>query len=335
MQFAGLDIRREKISACLVDLRGEMTAFDTRELSIGASRGDVLSAIDALLVELMGAAVSPVTALGVGSVGPVVGDEGVIQSIHFPALRGFDIAGYLERVHGIPVTIQTGAVAAAYGEERIARRQQRPATSVAFVVIDYAGIGLGLISGGEGWITDHGGVGELGHLSIDRAGRACECGRRGCLLQYSSGRAVLQALGRLDGDDGAAFARVARNADAGDEAAQAALIEAGDHLAHGIVDADSLLRPGRIVLGSSHPRMADWYLQGVRRHLDGLPDREGGRALRDRLYLSELGTAAICYGAANRELKAFLDAPDAHVKRLGASSADAWSAAEGDRSTAT
>ena len=315
--FVGLDLRREKFTACLIDLHGKITAVTRRAVPLGVSTEEALATIDALIDELVERSDAPVAAIGIGSVGPLTHHDTVIRSRAFTALNDVPIVERLSLRYGVPVALRTGAVVAAYGEERIAAEQKLDATSVAFCVIDYAGIGLGLISAGEGWITDHGGVGELGHVVIERDGRPCTCGRRGCVLQYAAGAALLDALGLEHGKHpGELMASVVNRADKGDAAAQAALIAAGEHLGTALTDMDRLLRPERIVLGASHDGMARWYLAGVMNYVRTLPDIEGERPLSDRLVVSELGSTAIAYGAAVLQLKRALRDPEAVLGNL-------------------
>ena len=43
----------------------------------------------------------------------------------------------------------------------------------------------------------NGALGEIGHMVIERNGRPCTCGRRGCLEQYASARAFVKDTQRL------------------------------------------------------------------------------------------------------------------------------------------
>ncbi len=317
LNFVGLDLRREKFTACLVDLGGRMVAVSTRPVPLGVSTADALAAIDALLDELFARAEAPVAGIGIGSVGPLTARDTMIRSRAFTALNDVPIVARLAEAYGVPVVLKTGAVVAAHGEERVAAEQNRFATSVAFVVIDYAGIGLGLISGGEGWITDHGGIGELGHVVIERGGRQCSCGRQGCLLEYASGAALLELLGiEPDAHPGRLIAGVVQAAEQGDPAAQNALIAVGEHLGTALTDMDRILRPERIVIGASHEGLADWYLRGVMKYVRTLYDTEGERPLWDRLVPAQMGSAAIAYGAGALQLKHALREPDAILDHL-------------------
>lgn len=319
LSFIGLDIRREKFTGTLIDISGKVIVSRSRNLPMGAPTDALLATIDTILDELEAAAPNKVAGIGIGSVGPILPHEGTIRSHNFTALNGVPLVERLSLARGVNVDLQIGAVAAAHGEERLTATPHSVPRSVAFVVIDYAGIGLGLTSGGEGWITEHGGVGELGHVSIERDGRPCTCGRKGCLVQYASGRALLQSLhSDREGDPGAALAHVSDHADTGNAEVQEALLQAGEYLGHGLVDVDRLLRPERVVVGASHDHMADWYLKGVARYVDALPDTPGERPLRERLHTATMGSSAIAYGAAALQLKNFLRAPDSVLDQMPA-----------------
>lgn len=321
VNFIGIDIRREKITAARIDLGGALQKVLVREMAPDASTPDFTAAIEGAIVELKSQAIEPVVAIGVGSIGPVDTHAGVIRSTYFKQLEFLPIVSELERRFGIPVALRIGSVMGAYGEACIAAARATGAPkSVAFVMVDYGGIGLGLISGGSAWLTDHGGVGELGHVVVDLNGPKCECGRRGCLVEYASGRVLVKQLGyhgRNGESEHSWLAQVAVDAESGDRRVQQAVLKAGTFLGCGIADIDRLLRPERIVIGASHEHLAEWYMRGVRAHLESLPDSESGPKLLDRLFLAASGSAAIAYGAAAMQLKHFLRSPSRILDKLG------------------
>ena len=55
------------------------------------------------------------------------------------------------------------------------------------------GVGGGLVLGGELYRGAFGAAAEIGHLRVVPGGRLCGCGNRGCLEQYASGSALVQA----------------------------------------------------------------------------------------------------------------------------------------------
>ncbi|MEO8738229.1 MAG: ROK family transcriptional regulator [Casimicrobiaceae bacterium] len=321
VNFIGLDIRREKITAAMINLGGAMQNVLVREMAPDAATTDFAAAIESAVTELKFRSAAPVVAIGVGSIGPVDAHAGVIRSTYFKQLECLPIVSELERRYDIPTALRVGSVMGAYGEACVAAAQAAVAPkSVAFIMVDYGGIGLGLISGGAAWLTDHGGVGELGHVVVDLNGRQCACGRKGCLVEYASGRVLVKQLGyhgRNGESEHSWLAQVAIDAESGDLRVQQAVLKAGEFLGCGIADIDRLLRPERIVIGSSHEHLAEWYMRGIRTHLEALPDSDSGPRLLDRLFLAANGSAAIAYGAAAMQLKHCLRSPSRMLDQLG------------------
>ena len=62
------------------------------------------------------------------------------------------------------------------------------------------GVGGGLILDGKAW-TGRGGAGEFGHTVVERHGRRCPCGNRGCMEAYA-GRGAMERAAREAQDHG-------------------------------------------------------------------------------------------------------------------------------------
>ena len=88
---------------------------------------------------------------------------------------------------GIPVALTNDANAAAIGEMTygVARGMKN------FIVITLGtGVGSGIVVNGQLVYGCDGFAGELGHTIVRLDGRACGCGRRGCLVSYCSASGV-------------------------------------------------------------------------------------------------------------------------------------------------
>jgi predicted NBD/HSP70 family sugar kinase len=93
---------------------------------------------------------------------------------------------------------------------------------------------------------EQGGVGELGHITLDPDGPPCACGKRGCLEALAADAAVLRAF---QGADGAGeLADVIRAAEAGDTRAQEALARSGHYLGLGLAAIVNMLCPSLIII---------------------------------------------------------------------------------------
>ncbi len=103
----------------------------------------------------------------------------------------------LTQYYNLPIVLDNDANATAIGEMHFGAAK----SFRHFILITLGtGLGSGIIHNGElvyGW---DGLAGELGHICVDRQGRDCACGRKGCLETYVSAnglkRTVFELLAR-------------------------------------------------------------------------------------------------------------------------------------------
>ncbi|MBL7257487.1 ROK family transcriptional regulator [Paractinoplanes lichenicola] len=171
------------------------------------------------------------------------------------------------------------------------------------------GVGGGILVGGQ-LLGGDGGYGcEVGHMLVNPAdGRPCLCGSQGCLEAETGEYALLAAAGRTPGPVGAEAVRaVARDAQAGDPAAAAAVAEIGDWLGIGVANLINLFNPGVVVFGGMlrdvYTAAAPQVSARIARH--AMPvSRE-----RARLTVSALADDATLLGAADLGFAALLADP--------------------------
>lgn len=88
---------------------------------------------------------------------------------------------------GVPVRLTNDANAAAMGEMQygVAKGMQN------FIMITLGtGVGSGIVCNGQMVLGCDGMAGELGHVIVEKNGRQCGCGRRGCLECYCSATGI-------------------------------------------------------------------------------------------------------------------------------------------------
>ena len=160
---------------------------------------------------------------------------------------------------GVPVTIGNDANFAALAEFWCGLHA---GTDDLVYVTGDVGIGGGLIVGGRLLASANGQAGEVGHMTLDPAGLACACGRRGCWESYVGLAVLRDAIGPRDGKvSPAAFtASVARLAGANDPAALAALSSVGTWLGLGLSNLINLLGTQRVILGGYFAELSAWIL---------------------------------------------------------------------------
>lgn len=195
--MAGVDLGGTNVAAALVDGDGEVRARGKTK----TPRGGPDAVIEAIADTVEGLGQRP-GAVGVGAPGPV--RQGVVVAA--PNLAGWiepvPLARRLAGRLGVEVVVDNDATAAAVGEWTWGAA--REAGFVLCVTLG-TGVGGGLVLDGAPYRGAHGAAGEIGHLTVQRAGALCGCGRRGCVEAYA-GRASMERTARVAIDAGEATA---------------------------------------------------------------------------------------------------------------------------------
>ena len=182
---------------------------------------------------------SEVNACGVGVPGTVAPDGTTILLAPNLGWTNVDIAQALRRALGLPVRVIQDSRAAAYGEYKAgAGRTYRMVVCITLGT----GIGTGIVMDGEVLNGALNTAGELGHTPIVLDGRACDCGKKGCLECYVAGKGLTRTAKEMWGehaDSELLFSRASK----GDEEAKSALETAVKELGKVIVSMFNLLSP--------------------------------------------------------------------------------------------
>ncbi|MEO3824172.1 ROK family transcriptional regulator [Actinomadura sp. B10D3] len=265
----GLEVNVDYLAACVLDLAKQVryrhvVSADNR----GREPAAVLAALSALADEAVAAAAGQGLAVAGAAValpGMLDRESGVVR--HAPNLGWADVpvAGAPGLATALPAEYDNEANLAALGELWFGGG----ARLGDFVhVSGEIGIGAGIVVDGRVFRGAHGFAGELGHLVADPSGPACSCGGRGCLEQIAGQEALLRAAGlpatRPAAGSGGSVGRLVARLDAGDEAALAAVTEAGRALGAALASVVNLLDPDTIVLGGVFSPLATWVLPPLR-----------------------------------------------------------------------
>src|ERR1051326_1702897 len=97
------------------------------------------------------------------------------------------LARILEKELKVKCVLMNDANAGALGEMRFGSAKKIP----DFIYITLGtGLGSGFVVNGRIVHGHHGYAGELGHVTIEKNGRACGCGKKGCLETYVSATGI-------------------------------------------------------------------------------------------------------------------------------------------------
>lgn len=177
----------------------------------------------------------------------------------------------------LPVRVTNDANAAAMGEHLFGSAKGMK----NFLVVTLGtGVGSGFMINGEILYGHTGMAGELGHVTIEPNGRACPCGRLGCLERYTSstGFKITTAELLLSSTTPSVLRDIPENersailvdraAREGDELAIAAFELTASYLARGLATAVAITSPEAIILCGGLARAGKLLLDPTEKHLN-------------------------------------------------------------------
>lgn len=185
----GIDIGGTNSVFGIVDKSGNVIAsssIKTQDYPEFTSYIDALSGgIKKLAEESVG--MSAIKGVGVGAPNANFYTGNIEHAANLPWKGVIPFAKELSSRLGVPVALTNDANAAAIGEMTygVARGMRD------FIMITLGtGVGSGIVANGQLIYGHDGNAGELGHVVVERDGRQCGCGGKGCLETYTSATGV-------------------------------------------------------------------------------------------------------------------------------------------------
>jgi len=320
----GVDIGERRVRLELFDLGLNGLAKAEIELDHDAHGPEmvaerVLTGVRALISD---ASVDERRILGIG-----VGVPGVVSNRPDPVVdaqtygwHAVPFAELLSAGTDLPLYIENGAKTV--GQAELWFGAGRGARHLIVALLE-TGVGTAIVSDGSIYRGVSSSAGEWGHSVVERDGRPCRCGGRGCLEAYVGAAAILDRFWEaepsarqvaLDHETG--LTAMLSLAESGDPAARQVLAETADWLGLAIANMVNLFNPERFLLGGWAGRLLGAAL------LDDIRTAAGQRALTSpfgqvTIGLGSLGPDAVALGAATLVIDAFLERGDYASVRPG------------------
>lgn len=233
-----------------------------------------------------------VEAVGISSCGLINSGQGKIVYSNNIGWEDKRIAADLLERTALPVRVANDAKCAALAEAvyGAGRAYQR----VCMITLG-TGVGGGFVCGGRlpaGLYADADGI--MGHITVERGGRLCSCGRKGCLEAYASATAVMGAYREMTGENLAAK-EIFMRAKAGECAACKVLSEFRYYLAEGLISLVNVLRPEVVIIGGGLCASSALFIKEVEEQVNQYAF--GGDRLPVKVVPAELGNRAGIIGA--------------------------------------
>jgi predicted NBD/HSP70 family sugar kinase len=251
----GIDLGGTKIAAVVLAGDGRVV-WESR---VPTPRGDydgTVAAIGALVSAAEAAAGQPCT-VGVGMPGAISPATGLVKNANSTWLNGRAFQADLERRLGRSARLANDANCLAVSE---ATDGAAAGATVVFGVILGTGVGGGLAVRGAVVTGANAIAGEWGHNPLpwpdvdEQPGRACYCGRRGCIETFLSGPG-LSADFAARGGEAVTGEEVVARAEGGDAAARSSLDAWERRLAKSLATVINVVDPDVIVIGGGLSRI--------------------------------------------------------------------------------
>lgn len=236
---------------------------------------DLMAGFVKELLQSAGLTTDDALAAGFGAPGPMNWKTGVVFAPpNLPGWKNVPLADEMNKRLGVPCYVDNDANVACYGEYWLGAGQG--AESVVVFTLG-TGLGGGIVVFGELLRGIDGTAAELGHLKVQRDGRLCGCGSKGCLETYASVTGMLRtAKEGWDAADSSLKVLCNGNVDAltgkmvydeamkGDAFAHHVFTETAIWIGLGAASMVNALNPERIILCGAMSRSGDLLYETVR-----------------------------------------------------------------------
>jgi N-acetylglucosamine repressor len=280
----GVKLMEDRLSVALADLDANVLVSEILPLSATSDVNTTLVAISDVIRKLVEQNISADKLLGVG-----IGISGVVDAdmgicLYSPILRwqNIPLRDVLEAHLNVPVVVDNDVNTLTIAEQWFGAGKDVP----HFLVVTVGrGVGMGIVVNGQFYRGANGGAGELGHTTFIEDGIQCGCGKRGCLEAYTADSAIVRSMREAIAQNRSPLRSIDLTlddivhwAEAGDEAAQASLAQAGHYLGIAIANLVNVFNPSLVIVSGEGVRVGRFRMepmqQAIRRHVfNGLGDR--------------------------------------------------------------
>ncbi len=310
MYYIGVDVGGTNIATGIMTKEGKLlTKTSVKTLGDRAPEEitkDIYKTIETVIRET-GVSLSEIGGIGLGIPGCFNNATGKVIETNNMNFSGFNLFAELRNYIDKPMRMANDANCAALGETVYGAAKGHE--NVIMITIG-TGIGGGFVCNGKVYDGFNGAAMEVGHMSIEKEGKPCNCGRRGCWEQYASATALVNLTKEmmLKNPASAMHAYVAQNggevsgrtafdcAKQGDETANRVVDQFVDFLAAGLTDLINLFQPSVIIVGGGVSNEGAYLLDKVQKAAQA-PSYASGKIAGAEFRKAALGNDAGIIGA--------------------------------------
>ncbi|MFC2086673.1 ROK family protein [Bacteroidota bacterium] len=298
----GVDLGATLIKFALVDQTGTIVWNNIQPTEANHSAEKVFENIKICIQNAIKQAQqfkSEIAGIGIGIPGII--DYGILigGANNLPNWEMVEIKKILENDFNLPVFVDNDANLAGLAEVRYG--SAKGASDMIFLTIG-TGIGGAMILNGELYGGHRNRGGEFGHIIIEKNGKSCTCGARGCFEICASTEALIKDYKELlsknqisiDSEIDGKF--IVNKYLKNDLNAVKAMNNHFDYLATGISSIINIFSPEKVVIGGGISEAGDFYIENIRQRVFKIAMKE--TSSNTTIDLSVLGNKAGMLGAA-------------------------------------
>jgi predicted NBD/HSP70 family sugar kinase len=198
----GICIAPDKVSGVSVNFNGKLVRKNEIEYPLFSPRKTITEALKSVYSYLADTDTT-IHFLGLCVPGVVDIETGkILASINIPGLKDVNLRSVMKEITGLPVLIEDATRAKALAEKWFGKAKY----SGEFVCVDMdVGVGLGIVNNRMLYKGAKDFTGEIGHINVEKNGKKCACGKKGCLEAYLS---KINAVREINGLTGSNYMRL-------------------------------------------------------------------------------------------------------------------------------
>ncbi|MFD2658346.1 ROK family glucokinase [Gracilibacillus thailandensis] len=244
--------------------------------------------------------------LGVGAPGFIEPETGKVAIAVNIGWKNFHLKDILEELSGLNVYVDNDANIAALGENWKGSGNQ---VENMLAVTLGTGVGGGIIANGQIVSGANGTGAEIGHITVEKDGASCNCGRNGCLETVTSATGIVRqaeeliaegkadALKRRKDNSGEITTKdVFETAAEGDKDSKALLAHVFDVLGFTLATVAITVNPAKIVIGGGVSKAGNALLEPLKESFEKYTLLRTNEACE--FVIAQLGNDAGVYGGA-------------------------------------
>jgi glucokinase len=274
----GIDIGGTNTKFGLVDRQAKVYFNESISTRAKKPAQELFSRLFVQLDELTGNRPEKFKLMGIG-IGAPNGNY-FTGGIENPPNLNWGAVNLVDLIHAFrrePAVLTNDANAAALGEMKFGAAREM----INFIEITLGtGLGSGIVVNGQVVYGHDGFAGEMGHVIVEKNGRLCGCGRRGCLETYVSAPGICRTVLELMADSSMeselrqtpasqlSSKNIYQAAVNGDSLALDAFEKTGRILGEALADAVSYFSPEAVILYGGLAESGDLLFKPAKAHLE-------------------------------------------------------------------